>query len=68
MFLREKCSEHFWNVLSQKPKHFAQRKRDQFNSPVLTGPTGAADQQRWTLRPPGHRVIGDVTHCENRFL
>lgn len=35
---------------------------------VLTRPTGAADQQRRTLCPPGHGVISEVTRCENRFL
>lgn len=39
-----------------------------FNSPALTCPTGATDQQRRTLCPPGHCVISEVTRCENRFL
>lgn len=51
-----------------KTQRLTQKKQEQFNSPVLTRPTSAADQQRWTLLPPRHCAIGDVTHRENRLL
>lgn len=59
-------STHTTEKCLKKPK--TQKKREQFNSPVLTRPAGAADQQRRTLRPPAHGVVADVAHGENRFL
>lgn len=68
IFKRETTRTILKRAVWKSQKTLTQKKRDQLSSPGLTRPTGAADQQRWTRRPPGHRGIGDVTHGENRFL